>query len=143
MLHSPKASADQTITRYALPHLVTFVTDTGPEDPERARGLIASTLTTFIGTLPEDRRAPGMALVMPTLLRRAEQEGADMYGETGTRLLELAGVDQGVFRATVGALSAEQRRCMEEVLRAGQGAKREEIEDGREEPTIKLSMNFG
>ena len=143
MLHSPKASADQTITRYALPHLVAFVTDTGSEDPERARGLIASTLTSFIATLPEDRRAPGMAMVMPTLLRRAEQEGADVYGEISTRLLELAAVDQGVFRATVGALSAEQRRCMEEVLRAGQGAKKEEREEGREEPTIKLSMNFG
>lgn len=143
MLHSPKTSADQSITRYALPHLVTFVTDTGSDDPERARSLIVSTLTSFVATLPEDRRAPGMAMVMPTLLRRAEQEGAEVYGETGTRLLELAAVNQGVFRATVGALSAEQRRCMEEVLRAGQGAKKEEREEGREEPTIKLSMNFG
>ena len=87
-----------------------------------------------------------MALVIPTLLIRAEREGnaGGAYQETGARLLELAAADQGVFRATVGALSGEQRRVMEEVLRAGRGVEREVEEEGeRDEPTIKLSVNFG
>lgn len=108
--------------------------------------MIAHTLTAFVGTLPADKRAPAMALMVPTLLVRAEREGRNgrVYQDTGARLLELAAADQSVFRATIGALSEAQRKVMEEVLRAGQGPKREaRDEEEREEPTIKLSMNFG
>lgn len=106
--------------------------------------MIAQSLTAFVGTLAQDKRAAAMALVVPTLLVRAESEGSGVYQDTGARLLELAAADQSVFRATVGALSEAQRRVMEEVLRAGQGPKRDvERGDEREEPTIKLSMNFG
>ncbi len=87
-----------------------------------------------------------MALVIPTLLQRAEQEGdaGGLYQETGARLFELAAHDQSVFRSTAAALNPTQRKVMEEVLRAGQGPKKEVVRDeGREEPTIKLSMNFG
>ncbi|CRJ98312.1 hypothetical protein BN1723_008676 [Verticillium longisporum] len=37
--------ADQSLARYLLPRLVAFVTNTDPEDPERARALVAQTLT--------------------------------------------------------------------------------------------------
>lgn len=130
--------------RHLLPSLVKFITSTDSSDPENARAMIAQSLTAFVGTLAQDKRAAAMALVVPTLLVRAESEGSGVYQDTGARLLELAAADQSVFRATVGALSEAQRRVMEEVLRAGQGPKRDvERGDEREEPTIKLSMNFG
>ena len=106
--------------------------------------MIAQILTAFIATLPPSKRAAGMALVVPTLLARAEREGNTVYRETGARLLELAAADQSLFRATVGALKEQQRTVMQDVLKAGQGPRREEREEGeREEPSIKLSMNFG
>lgn len=123
-----------------------FVTSTETEDPEKARAMVAQTLTAFVATLTEAKRAPAMAMVIPTLLMRAERESnvGGVYQETGARLLELAAADQAVFRATVGALSERQRGVMEEVLRAGKGPKRDVQSSGeKEEPTIKLSMNFG
>jgi len=87
-----------------------------------------------------------MALVIPTILSRAssEGEGEGLYQETSSRLLELAAVNQQAFRSVVGELSESQRAFMEEVLRAGQKTRRKvEREEGREEPTIALRMNFG
>jgi hypothetical protein len=86
-----------------------------------------------------------MALVIPTILSRAssEGEGEELYQETSSRLLELAAANQGAFRSVVGGLSESQRAFMEEVLRAGQKTRKVEREEGREEPTIALRMNFG
>ena len=140
-------AADHSIARHLLPRLIAFATDTDAEDPERARGLVAHTLTLYVGSLPEARVAVAMALVVPTLLARAASEdGGDgeVERETSARLLELAGVDQAAFRGVVGGMSEEQKGFMEGVIRAGQrggGTKREEG-DG-EKPTIALKMDFG
>jgi hypothetical protein len=153
--------ADQTIARYLVPRLVAFVTDTEPEDPERARSLIAHTLVQYVGTVAgdknssssstnKDRTGAAMALVLPALLTRASSEGEDSYRETSARLLELAAVDQAVFRAVVAGMNDGQRAFLEEVIRwgrqggggAGAGAEKTDgAAAGR--PTIALKMNFG
>ena len=146
MLNGDKSPADQSLARYLLPKLVVYLTETGSEDPEKARSLIAQTLASFISSLPDGRRGAAMALVVPTLLSRAEGETDtdEVYQETGGRLLELAAADPVAFRGTVGALTAAQREVLEHVLKAGQQPKQTAMRgDEREEPTIKLSMNFG
>lgn len=146
LLSSDKTSADQSIVRQILPNLIVFLTDTGPEDPEKARSLIAQTLTSFVGTLQEGRRGAAMALVIPTLLSRAqgEPDTTEVYHETSARLLELAAADPVAFRGTVGGLTAQQRGILESVLKAGQGTRQVSNQsEEKEEPTIKLSMNFG
>jgi HEAT repeat-containing protein 5 len=145
---APTAS-DQTIARYLLPRLINFVTDIEPEDPERARSLVAQTLVQYVGVLrskDKDRVAVGMALVLPTLLARAAAEGEEAYGETSARLLELAAADQTAFRAVVAGMSEGQKGFLEEVIRwgrqsGGAGAGRSDGAAGQ--PTIALKMNFG
>ncbi|ROT35870.1 ARM repeat-containing protein [Sodiomyces alkalinus F11] len=52
LLLQPKPTrADQTMARYLLPRLITFVTNTDPEDPEDARGLVCGTLTQHLVTM--------------------------------------------------------------------------------------------
>ncbi|KFY69762.1 hypothetical protein V499_09780 [Pseudogymnoascus sp. VKM F-103] len=146
LLQTPKSVADQSIARYLLPHLIAFVSNTETEDPEKARSLIAQTLTGYVATLPDDKKGIAMSLVIPTLLARAnsEGEGDEFYQETGARLLGLAAVDPGGFKAVVAGLSDSQRAFMEEVLRTGQKAGRKvEVDTGKEEPSIALRMNFG
>jgi HEAT repeat-containing protein 5 len=92
-----------------------------------------------------------MTLILPTLLARAngEENPTAVYHETSTRLLELAAVNQGVFRGTVAGLTAEQRAFMEGVVKAGRAgsagiAQRGvggDEEEGR--PSIALRMDFG
>lgn len=146
LLSSDKTPADQSIARQLLPSLIVFLTETGPEDPERARSLIAQTLTSFVGTLPDGRRAAAMALIVPTLLSRAQGEAdtEEAYHEISGRLLELAAADPAAFRGTVSSLTAQQRSTLEHILKAGQGPKQEIGGGGeKEEPSIKLSMTFG
>lgn len=87
-----------------------------------------------------------MSVVVPTMLKRANSEGENVYQETSTRLLELAASDQQSFRGVVGGLSEGQRAFMERVIsagrRAGQGKSGVDGEEGRE-PTIALRMDFG
>lgn len=148
MLHSPKTPADQTITRYLLPRLISFVTNTETEDPEKARGLIAYALTTFVISLKQPQLSAGMSLVLPTLLSRAngEENPGGVYPETSARLLELAGADQAAFRGVVAGMTEGQRAFMEGVIKAGRarGAGQQKNPDGKDkEPTIALRMNFG
>jgi hypothetical protein len=108
--------------------------------------LIAQTLTGYVATLPDDKKGLAMSLVIPTLLARAnsEGEGNEFYQETGARLLGLAAVDPGGFKAVVAGLSESQRAFMEEVLRTGQRTGRKvEADTGKEEPSIALRINFG
>lgn len=146
LLQTPKSAADQSIARYLLPHLIAFVSNTETEDPEKARSLVAQTLTGYVATLPSDKKGIAMSLVIPTLLARANSEGDgdEFYQETGARLLGLAAVDPGGFKAVVAGLSESQRAFMEEVLRTGQKTGRKvEVDTGKEEPSIALRMNFG
>ncbi|KAJ9165516.1 ARM repeat-containing protein [Coniochaeta hoffmannii] len=141
--------ADSSIARFLLPKLISFVANTEPEDPERARSLVAHTLTLYVASLPRASAPIAMALVVPALLARAASEEGGEEGEgevereTSARLLELAGVDQGAFRGVVGGLGEEQRRFMEGVIRAGSKTQAGRREEGGERPAIALKMDFG
>lgn len=148
LLQSPKTSADQSIARYLLPRLISFVTYTETEDPENARALVSHALTTYVNTLSGAPKTVAISVILPTLLSRAIREGEEVFKETSTRLLELAAADQAAFRSTVGGLSDGQKQFMESVIvagrKAGQGV-RKASDDGGEgkEPTIALKMSFG
>ena len=148
LLSINKTQADQSIVRYLLPRIINFATTTSNEDPEKARGLVAQTLTAFVATVAKPQRSAAMSIVAPTLLERANKEGEVVYRETSARLIELAGMDQVVFRGIVGNMSEEQKGFMESVIVAGRSAQAKANERGIEsadegEPTIALRMNFG
>lgn len=147
LLVSPKTAADQSIVRYLLPRLISFVTNTENEDPESARALISQALTMFVSGLKEEQKSVGMAAIIPTLLERANKEGEESYAETSTRLLELASADQVSFRGVVGGMTEEQKGFMESVITKGRqtaGEKGRGHDDGQgREPTIALRMDFG
>lgn len=87
-----------------------------------------------------------MSMIIPALMTRATGEGEEVYAETSTRLLELAAVDQGAFRAIVGGLSGGQRAFLEEVIRSGRpaaSAADKTLSSEASQPTITLKMNFG
>ena len=86
-----------------------------------------------------------MALMVPTLLSRAESEGSDVYRDTSGQLLGLASVDQTSFRGVVAGMSEGQKAFMEEVIRSGRqtAAVQRDTSDGAGQPTIALKMNFG
>lgn len=133
--------------------MIAFVTNTDPEDPEKARNLVAHALAQYVGAVAagprKDRTPAAMALVLPTLLARASAEGRDTYIETSARLLELAAADQAAFRAVVSSMSESQRAFLEEVIRWGRQAGGEAeraaraASTGGGQPTIELKMNFG
>ncbi len=86
-----------------------------------------------------------MAVIVPTLLARANSEGEEVYRETSARLLDLAGSDQVAFRSVVGGMTGEQKGFMESVIlkgRQSQGGSKT-TEEGASEPTIALRMDFG
>ena len=136
--------ADASIARYLLPHLVAFVTNTEPEDPERARPLVVQTLCKYVASAGTGRVSAAMAVVVPTLLARASTEGEEVYEETSTRLLELAAADQGAFRGVVGGMSGGQKAFLEEVIRAGRQAAATAAtpSGGSSQPSITLKMDF-
>jgi hypothetical protein len=79
-------------------------------------------------------------------MARATAEGEDVYHETSARLLELAAIDQDMFRAVVGGMSDGQKSFLEEVIRfgrqnTGQTSKAVAGESGQ--PSIALKMDFG
>ncbi len=140
-----------------MPRLITFTTNTDPEDPEKARALIAHTLSSYVATVSKDHATIAMALVVPTLLSRAassaSSDGEDdidtadaVYRETSARLLELASVDAQAFRAVVTGMSDSQKAFMEEVIRSGRRTGGDQADSGGASgaaPTIALKMDFG
>ncbi|KEZ42926.1 hypothetical protein SAPIO_CDS5372 [Scedosporium apiospermum] len=155
LLQPSPTPADHSIARYLFPRLVTFVTNTEPEDPEQARALVARTLANYVGSLrqqqnpqSQNRLTAGVTLVVSTLLARASGEGEDAYADTKATLLELAAVDQACFRAVVGGLSEAQRGFLEGVIRGAQrveGGERGGVGGGGRggQPSIALKMDFG
>ncbi|KAI1856989.1 uncharacterized protein JN550_013520 [Neoarthrinium moseri] len=145
LLQPAPTLADQSIARYLLPRLIAFVTNTDPEDPENARKLVAHTLTQYIAAVGSDHAQIVMAVVAPALLSRASSEGADVYRETSTRLLEMASADQNAFRGIVAAMSEGQKAFMEEVIRSGRatGDADKGAVSTSGQPTIALKMDFG
>ncbi|KAI0892871.1 ARM repeat-containing protein [Annulohypoxylon nitens] len=144
LLQSSPTHADQSMARYLLPRLISFVVDTEPEDPEGARKLVSHTLTQYVATLGSGHTQIAMSVVVPAMLSRASSEGTEVYQETSTRLLELASADQAGFRGVVAAMSEGQRAFMEEVIRSGRqtgGPAKGSSNTGQ--PTIALKMDFG
>jgi hypothetical protein len=148
LLVPSKNATDEAIARYLFPRLVFFFTSSDPSsDPEKVRGLVAQTLTSSVATLNSQKRPAALAFLIPVLLQRAVVQGGNIYKETASRLLELAGADQYAFRAAVAQMGPEQRAFMEGVLRGGGGignAVDQERGDGKEElkPSIELRMDF-
>ncbi|KAI6330573.1 hypothetical protein MCOR29_001804 [Pyricularia oryzae] len=153
LVQANPTAADQSIARYLLPRLVVFVTNTEPEDPERARALVSHALTSFVAAVPRDHGdavAVAMSLVMPALLARAaaeeEDEGEEgtVYKETSACLLQLASVDQKFFRGVVAGMSEGQKAFMEEVIRSGRRTAQEKDSGAASgQPSIALKMDFG
>ncbi|KAJ3526308.1 hypothetical protein NM208_g11255 [Fusarium decemcellulare] len=146
LLQPAPTNADLSIARYLFPRLIAFVTDTDPEDPENGRALIAHTLCQYVGAVDRKRGLTAMTVVVPTLMARATAEGEEVYQETSGRLLELAAIDQEMFRAVVGGMSDGQKSFLEEVIRFGrqntsQADKTDTEASGQ--PTIALKMDFG
>lgn len=146
LLQSSPTAADLSMARYLFPRLIAFVTDTTPDDPERARSLVSHSICSHVALMEPSRVSAAMSLVIPTLMARATAEGEEIYTETGARLLELAAVDQGTFRAVVAGMSAGQRAFLEEVIRSGRqtaGGTHAAATTGSGQPSITLKMNFG
>lgn len=149
LLLPKKHPADSALAAHLLPRLLEFLAHpTDVEGLEGTRTLVAHMLTSLVSTLQREQLQTAMALVVPTLLTRASAEGTDTYKESGTRLLELAGTGQTAFKSIVGAMNAEQKRLLEEVLKAGASGKagmagRVQRQDDGGEPSIALKMDFG
>jgi hypothetical protein len=138
-------AAHSAILSRLLPRLITFLTTPSDlEGIEQSRTIIAQSLTTSLSSFPTPKKLAGFALLIPTLLARAEKEDSEtVQKETAARLMELAGNDAGAFRSVVLRLSGEQKTLMEKIIKGSQGPKqevREEVEE--KEPTIALKMNF-
>ncbi|CAO2648248.1 Nn.00g075150.m01.CDS01 [Neocucurbitaria sp. VM-36] len=145
LLLPKKGALETSLAKMMLPQTLTFLAN--PSDVEgldESRTTLASTLVSFISTLPKpEQRQIAAKVVIPALLSRAEKE-PKATSETAARLLEVAGADQAAFRSVVGGLSAEQRTFMESVLKSGQGPARKEVSrDDDGQPKIALKMDFG
>ncbi|KAI1002232.1 Pof6 interactor protein 1 [Podosphaera aphanis] len=145
LLQKPKTPADQMISRYLLPRLVSFGINKEIEDPENARSLVMRSLTAFVATFEGPSKAVAMSLVLSALLARAFTEGQAIYEETSVRLLDLAAMDQTAFRNIVGSMAAGQKMFMESVIVAGRQAATQSQKNSMEgkEPTIALKIDFG
>ncbi|PHH70303.1 hypothetical protein CDD82_7218 [Ophiocordyceps australis] len=88
-----------------------------------------------------------MALVVPALLAQATAHGPDSYAQISDRLLELAALDQHVFKAIVAAMADAQRTLLQDVIRLGRQATghsdKPHAGTASEQPTITLKMDFG
>lgn len=109
--------------------------------------MVSHSLCQYVASIEKERVSAAMSLIIPTLLARTTAEGEEVFGETSSRLLELAAIDQESFRAIVSGMSGGQRAFLEEVIKSGQQATMiSNQDDGTEvggQPTIALKMNFG
>ena len=122
-----RGPAHSAILSRLLPRLVTFLSvPSDLEGIEQSRVIIAQSLTTALSTLPAQSKLAAFALLIPTLLARAQKETSGaVQKETAARLLELASNDANAFRAVVGRLDSQQRTFMEKVIKESQGQRQE------------------
>lgn len=123
-----------------------FITNSDLEDPEGARPLVTQALCQYVGVVEKTRMPAAMSMIIPAIMSRAAAEGEELYAETSSRLLELAAVDQSMFRAIVNNMSSEQRSFLEDVIRSGRQAAssaNNSASTSGGQPTIALKMNFG
>ncbi|PHH63577.1 hypothetical protein CDD81_5669 [Ophiocordyceps australis] len=140
--------ADSSISRYLIPRIIAFTTSTSIDDPEHARSQLAHTLCLFVASLQSPhQKSAAMALVVPALLAQATAHGPDSYAHLSDRLLELAALDQHVFKAIVAAMTHSQRSLLQDVIRLGRQATglldKSHAGTASEQPTITLKMDFG
>ena len=145
LLLPKKGALEMGLAKMMLPQVLTSLAN--PSDVEgldESRTTLASTLISFISTLPKpEQRQVAAKIIIPALLSRAEKEPKATQ-ESAARLLEIAQADQVAFRAVVSGLTPEQRTFMESVLKSGQGpARREVSRDDDGQPKIALKMDFG
>jgi HEAT repeat-containing protein 5 len=146
LLLAPKKSpAESAFSILLLPYLLSFIAEEPAQEGfEEARSIVTRTLSAFptSAAVPSDKVSIALALVIPTLLARAANEGVSSYKEIAQRLLEsAAAAGQEAFGPVVAELQPELKMLMEEVVRQGGGLK-EEKRDVSDEPAIALKMDF-
>lgn len=150
-----RSSTDEVIARTLFPRLLAFVTKTPigmnnepPIDAENMKYHVTQTLVSVVGSPAFTKAAipAAMALLIPAFLTRAKHDGASVYQETATRLLELAKIDQIAFRGFATNMEQGSKGLLEEILKTvGQkedNSKRHEQGQERNAPTIALRMDF-
>lgn len=158
LLHSaPRSPTDDAIARYLFPRLMAFVAGTpgadgtSPIDPENTKMSIAHTLVSCVGTptIPFSGTPTAMALLIPTLLKRAQIEGQTAYKETAARLLDLVQVNPIAFKKFAADMEPESKALTEEILRStgpgGDGGTvggQDDDDQGAAAPSITLRMDF-
>jgi hypothetical protein len=145
LLANKGGGADEAVGAFLVPYLVNFATQPADaEGLEESRASISTTLANWVPTVSQAKIAVAMALILPTLLARAESEGSAVYPEVAGSILQLAGGEQtkGVFRNTVAGLDGQQRALLERVLREGATRERKEVREEGGEPSIALKMEF-
>ncbi|KAK2815373.1 hypothetical protein FQN49_008086, partial [Arthroderma sp. PD_2] len=151
----PRSATDDIIARFLFPRLLAFVTQTPmgsdnepPIDPENMKSNIIQTLVSFVGSpaISEAAVPTAMSLLIPALLARARREGTPVYQETATRLLELAKVDQKSFRGFATNMEPDSKGLVENIFKTvgpkEDTNKRNDLEQGRNAPSIALRMDF-
>ena len=152
---NPANKTDAALVSYLLPRILRFVTDSRCHDPEGVRPILTQALTSFATSNSgymdsSDTQAAAYVLILPAILQRAVEEGAKSYTEIASRILDLAGANQALFRGVVQNLATEQRTLMEKIIReggisagkdGGKGKTPNREESG--EPSIALKFSFG
>jgi HEAT repeat-containing protein 5 len=145
LLGPKKSPADSSFSAILLPYLLTFVAEpSSTEGLDEARGIVTRTLASFptSSAVPSSEVTTALAVILPTLLARASNEGHSSYKEIAQRLLECAAAaGQSAFGPVVAGLTQDLRSLLEEVVREG-GGKREERKEVSDEPAIALKMDF-
>lgn len=146
MVTPAKSPADEAFARAMLPQLFTFVGEaSGTEGLEEAREISSRSITALlslsVGGKAKSKQALLIALIVPTLVSRARNEGKSSFKDLAERLLECAAAGQEAFRGVIAGLDPSNRALLEEIIR--EGGLRKEVREEREEPTIALKMDFG
>ncbi|KAI5305951.1 hypothetical protein KEM56_002753, partial [Ascosphaera pollenicola] len=149
---SSPSPANDVIGRYLLPRLLAFIThmpfDSHKEalnDPENSKPIIVKALVSFITSSPPETTSVAMSLIIPALLKRARNDGEGSYGETASRLLEIAAAHPQQFRALVAHMPPPSSSFLEEIIRSKVAKPQEKKDDDAQEqskPSITLRMDF-
>ncbi|EMC96551.1 hypothetical protein BAUCODRAFT_480348 [Baudoinia panamericana UAMH 10762] len=114
------------------------------EGLEESKSLTAQTLIMYTSRVRPEQRPVFIALLMETLLERAQRDGPKVFDDTAVRLLDLAVMDNASFRVIVSHMRSERRGLLEQILKSRNGVQQTQDAalNGRE-PSIALKMNFG
>ena len=140
----------ESVVASLFPKLVDFYLN----PPEAVEGLsetvtlIGHIFTLFASTLPAEKAATAITMMVPVFLVRAKKNGSGCYGELSKRFLDLANVDSSAFRGVVMALAPDDRSSLEEILGHGRQNQRAQGVDAAadgagSEPSIALKTDFG